>query len=270
VTKAEAELARDGYRVLPDLLSAIEVEWLRREVDRLMATSPGTTCARPNNTLVGLRWDDAIVAGIVADDERLERLRRAARANDLRWISGYISVKEARSLPLEWHRDWWCWDHPVSLRPEPVQIALLCYLSETDDKHGALRVQPGSHAASGKAREVTLRLRTGDAVVLDYRIEHGTHGNAGGRRRDCILLSFTPSWKELPDEIRSHLISHPALPGPDEAVPATGWSRSLLPSYAGPRRDLPLRRDPPAHFAIAGSPRAGQGGSGPGWAAGGT
>ncbi len=88
MTRAEADLARDGYRVLPGLLSAGEVERLHREVERLLASSPGSTCARPNNTLVGLRWDDAIVAGVVADGERRERLRRATGAGDLRWISG--------------------------------------------------------------------------------------------------------------------------------------------------------------------------------------
>ncbi len=47
-------------------------------------------------------------------------------------------------------------------------MALLCYLTETDDRHGALRVQTGSHADSEQVEEVTLGLRAGDAVVPDY------------------------------------------------------------------------------------------------------
>ena len=51
--------------------------------------------------------------------------------------------------------------------------------------HPALRDQPG---------QVTLGVRAGDAVVVDYRVPHGTHPNASGARRDCVLLSFAPSW----------------------------------------------------------------------------
>jgi len=254
MSTTDAGLAREGYTVLRRFVSASEVASLRREVERLMASSPGSACARPNNTLVPLRWDDPVVDSIVADGRRRERLRRATDARDLRWISGYVSIKDAHSLPLEWHRDWWCWDHPVSYRREPVQVALLCYLSGTDARHGALRVTPGSHGPGGDEQtgEVTLDLQAGDAAVLDYRLLHGTHANAAGRRRDCILLSFTPSWTELPTDIRGHLISHPALPGFDEPVPRTGWPPRLLPNFVGPRNDLPLRRDAPADFAMTG------------------
>ena len=153
---------------------------------------------------------------------------------------------------------------------------MLCYLTETDVRHGALRGLPGSHvrsvplhaalpAAHGNAStaldathvvmcdqpdQVTLALRAGDAVVLDYRLLHGTHANAGPRRRDGLLLSFAPCWRELPADIRGHLISHPALPTGEEAPPATGWAARLLPTHDGPRRDLELNRNAPAEFAI--------------------
>jgi hypothetical protein len=36
-------------------------------------------------------------------------------------ISGYLSVKEPRTGALDWHQDWWCWDHPVSFE-EPAPL----------------------------------------------------------------------------------------------------------------------------------------------------
>jgi hypothetical protein len=87
-------------------------------------------------------------------------------------------------------------------------------------------------------------------VVTDYRLLHGTHANAGARRRDCVLLSFTPHWRELPDDIRGHLISHPALPQDGRSGPI-GRLSALLPSFDGPRRDLPLNRNAPMAFAIS-------------------
>jgi ectoine hydroxylase-related dioxygenase (phytanoyl-CoA dioxygenase family) len=188
---------------------------------------------------------------------------------DLRWISGYISLKDPDSPPQWWHQDWWCWDHPISHDPGAAQVALLCHLSATDEDRAALRVLPGSHreptdlhaalrephaevaddldgshpATSDQPEQVTLRMAAGDAVVLDYRLLQGTHPNRGAARRDCVLLTFAPAWRRLPPEIRGHLISHPALPGDDEAAAVhRPWAPHLLPSYDGPRRDLPLNR----------------------------
>lgn len=273
-----ATLAEDGYAVLPALLRPAELEVLRPVVDRLVSAPPDPACVRPHNTLVPLRWDEPLLAGLLDDPGRVGRIAGACAARDLRWVSGYVSVKDPHSPPLWWHQDWWCWDHPVSYCRAPAQVAVACYLDRTGADRGALRVLPGSHArtapvhavlpeAHGDAStaldpshpalrdqpgQVTLPLRPGDAVIMDYRLLHGTHPNLADHRRDCLLLNFTPSWRGLPVEIRGHLISHPSLPGPGEPVPAGGWPARLLPRHAGPRRDLDLNRHPPARFAIRG------------------
>jgi hypothetical protein len=277
-----------GYAVLDGFLTATEVEAVRATVPGIVEKRTGTTCARPNNTLLPLRWNDPAVDIVLADTVRTARLAAAVNGTDLRWISGYLSTKDPDSGPLWWHQDWWCWSHPVTYRLEPVQVAVVCPLQDTDRHHGALRLLPGSHAASvplhrdlpvahrdraGATRtcgvamrhqpgEITLELAAGDAVVLDYRLLHGTHPNTGERRRDGLLLSFAPSWRGLPDDIRAHLIRHPALPGDDAQSDVSSWARSgtrswaplLLPDYDGPRRDLPLVRDAPAEFVIGVSP----------------
>ena len=259
--------------MLRGLLAAEPLRRARIAAERAVRNPGGIACERPNNTLLPLRWGDELVNLILAGHARIGW---AAGARDLRWISGYVSVKDPHSPPLWWHQDWWAWDHPASYRLDPPQIAVLCYLSDTTAETGALRILPGSHAASvplhrvlpeahsdestgldpghaamtGQPEQVTLALRAGDAVVTDYRLLHGTHANAGEHRRDCVLLSFTPHWSELPADIRGHLISHPALPGDHEPRPATELG-ALLPSFDGPRRDLPLSRNAPAVFTTS-------------------
>jgi ectoine hydroxylase-related dioxygenase (phytanoyl-CoA dioxygenase family) len=263
------EFRRSGFVVLPDLLSADALTQARAAAGRAIASPSGLSCERPNNTLVPLRWDSPLVALVVA---ARERIRTAVGARDLRWISGYVSVKDPHSPPLWWHQDWWAWDHPISLARDAAQVAVLCYLADTTADTGALRVIPNSHAASvplhaalpeahgdeasaldlshpamaDHPQQVTLTLHAGDAVVTDYRLLHGTHGNSGDHRRDCVLLSFTPHWRELPTDIRAHLISHPALPAADERC--AGTLSTVLPTFAGERRDLPLNRSAPAEF----------------------
>lgn len=269
---AQAEdFQRGGFLVLPRLLAAADLASVREAVDGVLCEARAGACERPNNTLTPLRWNDPLVGSIVGDGRRISR---AIGANDLRWISGYVSVKEPNSPPLWWHTDWWCWDHPVSFRNPAPQVALLLYVCDTDGSTGALRVIPGSHvrsvplhaalpeahgsdaaalhldhaAMSEQADQVTVELHAGDAVVIDYRLLHGTCANTGGDRRDCVLLSFAPSWKDLPPDLRGHLIGHPALPGDDERSCIPGGIEALLPSYQGERRDLPLNRNAPRNF----------------------
>jgi hypothetical protein len=267
------EFRSRGFVVLPGLLTGEPLHRARIAAERAVRHPGGIACERPGNTLVPLRWCDELTGLILAGHTRIGR---AAGARDLRWISGYVSVKEPHSPPLWWHQDWWAWDHPVSYGQDPPQIAVLCYLSDTTAGTGALRVLPGSHAASvpmhrvlpeahsdesagldpGNAAmtdqpdQVTLAVQAGDAVVTDYRLLHGTHANAGDHRRDCVLVSFTPNWSELPADLRGHLIRHPALPTGDEPRPATPL-RTLLPSFDGARLDLPLSRNAPPIFTTS-------------------
>ena len=84
--------------------------------------------------------------------------------------------------------------------------------------------------------------------MIDYRLLHGTHGNPSPARRECVLLTFAPSWRRLPEDLRSHLIQHPALPSDDERRQGLDGVAELLPDYAGERRSLKLNRNAPAQF----------------------
>jgi ectoine hydroxylase-related dioxygenase (phytanoyl-CoA dioxygenase family) len=224
--------------------------------------------------LAPLRFNSPIVTQVLGSDRRMRRLSSALGAADLRFISGYVSVKNGPSGPLWWHQDWWCWDHPVTRRAAASQVAILCYLSDTDHDSAALRVLPGTHhrsvalhadlpeahgrqadqldathpAMSDHPEQLTLACHAGDAVALDYRLLHGTHPNRSRARRDALILTFAPDWRTLPDDIRAHLIRHPALPGPGEQT--TPELAVGLPDYAGRPRDLTLRREAPARFAV--------------------
>jgi hypothetical protein len=155
-------MSTDGFAVLPQLVGRAELFDLQAQVDRVMAQPLPPGCRRPHNTLAPLRWDSPLVARMLADDRRVRAVAAAAAAADLRWISGYVSVKDPRSEALEWHQDWWCWDHPVSYRGEAPQVALLCY-----------RLPPPAwHASQRRRRPPRLpdpELRPGLGVPSDGR-----------------------------------------------------------------------------------------------------
>jgi hypothetical protein len=268
----------DGWARLPQFIAASEIDSLSAASDHVLAQERPPCMQRPGNDLVPLRWDDAIVATLLADEHRMARLTAAIAAQELKWISAYVSTKAAHSPALWWHQDWWCWDHAVSYRRPASQVALLCYLGATDRSSGALRLLPGTHhaslplhaflpeahgddanaldpshqAMSDYPGQVTLDMAAGDAVVIDYRLLHGTHPNARPSRRDCILLSFAPNWSALPDDIQAHLAMHPALPAHGEqAQREAATYRGLLPEFAGDPASRAVNRNAPAAFAAA-------------------
>jgi Phytanoyl-CoA dioxygenase (PhyH) len=192
--------ARDGFATLPGFVAEHELADMRTAVDETLALPLPPGCERPHNTLAPLRWDDPIVRALLTP-RRVAALNDATAADDIRFISAYVSVKDAHSAALSWHRDWWCWDHPVSYRPQASQVAVLCYLADTTEANAALRVVPGSHLRStGLDNDRTLEARAGDAVVIDYRLLHGTYANCTHDRRTS------------PPPLRWHAARSPAQP----------------------------------------------------------
>src|SRR4051812_35223312 len=117
-----ALVGREGYAVLPGLIGGADVVRCRKSISSLRATRADGMCDRPNNSLVPLRWDDLPVMSVLRDEAGLRRVRLAAGGTDLRWTSGYLSIKAPFSGPLWWHQDWWCWDHPVTRREHAAQV----------------------------------------------------------------------------------------------------------------------------------------------------
>lgn len=264
-----------GFAVIRRFVDDDEVQRLACLVEDRLGQSDLAVLRRPHNSLLALGWSDAIVRLLLSSPRRIEFLREVLDAPDLRWLSGYITIKDPHSPALWWHQDWWCWDHPISFRRPPTQVAVLCYLTETASPNGALRVLPGSHhrsfplhahlpeahgdcanalvggapAMADAPQQVTLAVARGDAVVVDYRLLHGTHANETDERRDCIHLSFIPAWATLPSELKAHYIAHPAQPSRRDLV-HDAPVRRLLPVFAGPPASLRLSRIPPADFAV--------------------
>ena len=266
----------EGFVVLKQFLTEDEIIIARSEVENVIASCRESACVRPNNTLLPLRWNDFLVELFLKLPYRVQMLREAVGARDLKWISGYVSSKEAQSAALWWHQDWWCWQHQASFQKTASQIAVMCYLTSTNKHTGALKVLPGSHhqssplhdflpeahadaanqitidhpAMSDYPNQITLNIDAGDAVAIDYRLLHGTHENKNNIRRDCILLTFAPSWCDLPDDIKGHLISHQALPFGSESLTRATYNNELLPTFDGLRRDLTVNRLPPRNFSV--------------------
>jgi hypothetical protein len=183
-------LARDGFAVVPGVLSATEVEALRRDVDGALASGSipyGLGAAAPDAATgaPGVRWvlhRPAIVAAV-----------RQALA-----VEGLLFTMEAgvhRNVTGPWHKDTGehAFDGGYFGRPDPwaddecrvVKVGL--YLQDHLDGTG-LRVRRGSHRRGDleSGKEVVVRTRAGDAVIFDARITH--RGQAPTRIDQAVAL----------------------------------------------------------------------------------
>lgn len=263
-------LDADGFSVLLGLMEADECRRFVGEVDIIASSAAEPLMSRTGNELHPLRWNSRLAASVLGCSRRLDRIRAASGARDLRFISAYVSLKRPASPAMGWHQDWWCWDHPVSRRAAAAQIAVICYLGDADRRSGALRVLPGSHlertdlhgvipeAHSAEARalpadhpamltvtgEQAVEVAAGDAVVLDYRVLHGTFPNDAPVRRDAVLMSFVPDWSGLPEDVKDHLKQQPALPDRSERAAPAKELEGLFPPLGGSGRSLPVNRVP--------------------------
>src|SRR5574341_1605701 len=96
---------RDGFVVLDRFLDESEVAEVQLAVESLAVSPCDSACSRPHNSLLPLRWSDRIVQLLLSSGRRLQVLTETLCANDLKWISGYVSIKEARNTALWWHKD---------------------------------------------------------------------------------------------------------------------------------------------------------------------
>src|ERR1700737_1044594 len=100
------DFVRNGFVVLRGFLDKCEAAHVRSLVESFLRFPHELSCTRPHNTLVPLRWNDNIVQVLLMSARRVQALVDALGADDLKWISGYISIKEADSPALWWHQDW--------------------------------------------------------------------------------------------------------------------------------------------------------------------
>jgi ectoine hydroxylase-related dioxygenase (phytanoyl-CoA dioxygenase family) len=197
LTLAEKEaLDRDGYVLLPGILSPEQVDALRRRQAELLAAE-GENAGKEVHQETGTdRLSDLINKGEIFHIVLQEPRVLAAVAHVLRSDFKLSSLNARNALPGQGlqglHPDW---NGPVG--PDEYQVCnSLWLLDDFTPDNGATRVVPGSHR-SGKTpgdemddpkaphpREVVLQARAGDVVVVNSHTWHGgTTNRTNGPRR---------------------------------------------------------------------------------------
>ncbi len=220
---SQANLAayrRDGFVVLPDVLSPGEVEALRRVTDEFVCNA--RTLAA-NDDIYDLEDSHS------PQEPRVRRIKtphlhhadyaRAARhpkivavLKDLwgtvRFDTGKLNMKSAGyGAPVEWHQDWAFYPHT---NDDLAAVGIM--LDDCEIENGPMMVIPGSHLGpvydhhgpdgrfcgaidptTGKAdlsRAVPCLGKAGSITVHHVRAVHGSATNFSGKQRRFLLFQY--------------------------------------------------------------------------------
>lgn len=211
---------RDGYIVVPDVLSAQDIDDLRRATDEHVELSRQ---ASAHTTVFDLE------PGHSASDPRVRRIKsphlqhpayaRMVRhpgivavlcrlwGPNVRFDQSKLNLKAAGfGSPVEWHQDWAFYPHT---NDDLAAVGVM--LDDVDDDNGPMQVVPGSHkgpvfdhhvdgvfCGAIDARTPGLRLhearacvgKAGSITIHHVRAIHGSAPNRSGRPRRFLLLQY--------------------------------------------------------------------------------
>lgn len=255
------ELLAKGFVHFEGVLDLPLLGELRRVTDALLAQQSQEDAERYRyqGSNIAVAYQDPVFARLFALPRALGVLK-ALGFTSPRWWSGFLLSKPPHAPPLYWHQDWWAWDEPISVNPEPAQVFLMYYLTDTNPQNGCLRVIPGTHYRhnplhdllppahtretydanphsvifSQRPDEVDVPVRAGDLLIGDARILHAAHANQTGTHRSLLTLWYFPDYDKLPDSIKAYAARKEPLQPPNWwPEPEGGLMEPLIPRYAG-------------------------------------
>ena len=218
------QMIRDGFCVVPDVLTDAFVAELREETVRLNATEQHHPDTKYQGTHLGIKYADNPIMRRLAEWQPTRQALDELGFGDFVPLAGLIVLtKPARGPALYWHQDWMQWNDPLSCTPWPQKIFVSFYLEGTSVENGCLKIIPGTHlkriplhdqlvtAHEQGARfieedhpimfgdhpdQVNVEVGPRDLVIADARILHSAYKNHTDEPRDLLLL-----WHSRPDTV---------------------------------------------------------------------
>ncbi len=244
--RARQQLLKDGYCLVDGLLPVGSIERLREWSDDWLARTehPSQWKYQGSDVKINSIRNRSKRSPDLPQDEVVDFLIEHPSAimsslglGDFKAGGVFQIISKPPDAPaLYWHQDWARWDDPISMSPWPQQVFLNWYLTDTHVENGCIRVIPGSHlkrfelhdhlvqaheAGGYNIKEtnewmfidhpdaVDIPVKTGQLLIGDARLLHGTHPNRSMTRRTVLLGWFyrksnvaPMDWdREIPQEI---------------------------------------------------------------------
>jgi ectoine hydroxylase-related dioxygenase (phytanoyl-CoA dioxygenase family) len=197
-----ARFARDGFLVVPGLITPAECDTLKAEARRVL-----DSFAQPSASVHLHMAATSPLFRALAGDPRVLRPLRAIMPQGVMFLSDKIVYKSAdKTFATPWHIDCFYWRNT---RPK---LSVWIPLDDATAENGTLTVVPGSHRqdwqmvkkglANGEFHDeianagwregdiVTCAVKRGTGIIFSDRLVHGSTANTAGRDRYAIISTY--------------------------------------------------------------------------------
>jgi hypothetical protein len=194
--------ARDGFLIIPNLISAEECDTLKTEARRVL-----DTFGRPGASVHLHMAATSPLFRALAEDARLLRALGEVMPSGVMFLSDKIVYKSAdKTFATPWHVDAFYWRNT---RPK---LSVWIPLDDAAAENGTLTVVPGSHKkdwqmvkkglANGEFHDeiseadwregdvVTCAIKRGTGIIFSDRLVHGSTRNTAGKDRYAIISTY--------------------------------------------------------------------------------
>ncbi|SEQ43073.1 ectoine hydroxylase [Amphritea atlantica] len=224
------DYAEQGFMVLEDMFSAVEVNMFQQELERLRndteVKQSGETITEPESGEVRSVFrvhENSPLFRKLAADPRLAELARYILNDEVYIHQSRLNYKPGfRGKEFYWHSDFETW-HVEDGMPRMRALSMSITLTENFDYNGPLMLIPGSHqqyaACAGETPEnhfqsslkkqeygvpsddqlkqmaqsggiVSAKCKPGSVIVFDCNVMHGSNGNITPEPRSNVFFVY--------------------------------------------------------------------------------
>jgi len=216
-----AEFEREGFLVVPGVLTETEVEYYEGALDRVYRAqqAAGTVPSGGAMHLLSAVTNCPEAAGLI-DHPRVFGLVWSMLGWNVHIYHSHLDVhppiRQPRPFRYEWHQDGGRQNREIETDPRPrLSVKLAFWLSDVSvPGRGNFKVWPGSHLRNridGPPRRdiewpdpdgaIEVCANAGDVVFFDRRIWHARSDNYSEVTRKAMFFGYTPRWIAIRDEM---------------------------------------------------------------------
>jgi ectoine hydroxylase len=216
------QFERDGFLVIPGVLTQAEVEFYDQALDRVYRAqqAAGAVAAGGPMHLLSAVANCPEAAGLI-DHPSVFALVWSVLGWNIHIYHSHLDVHPPiaaqRPFRYEWHQDGGRQNREIETDPRPrLSVKLAYWLSDVSRPgRGNLKVWPGSHTRNridGPPRRdiawpdpqnaVEVCVNPGDVTFFDRRLWHARSDNYSRLTRKAIFFGYTYRWTTIRDQIQ--------------------------------------------------------------------
>ncbi|MFN0056777.1 MAG: phytanoyl-CoA dioxygenase family protein [Planctomycetales bacterium] len=205
----------EGYVVIPDLLSAAQLEAIRGELSRLPTTAVDYSAHQRGCSNV--QWTDSPTAVRVVALPAMIEFLTTLFGDELICTSCAYAVSQPGHPGIAIHTDAQPYGSKIFglAASSPCLVRVLYYLDELTPERCPFKVIPRSHLslhAEGNPYkrylshddEVMVTCRAGSAVIINQKVFHANYPNYSGSDRRMLAIAYRPAWAGPIGDVPDH------------------------------------------------------------------